>query len=303
MPIILEQRGDWLSWQRHRDETEHAKFQITEVAQISVVPLQVYGGAFQEIVGIVWQVRLILHNQSEFLIHEAHSATNAFAKAEQLSHHFAVPVIVPGSEGNGQYAAESLNLARSLQRTKVCPTIRCQKSAQQWHLYSEWRASSSWRFLKEVVAKFGFLLFTVIVANLMIFLGGLLHFSLCRWFVPEMIGQIELFPSRFNWIAILQLGLALAIMIYKGAKLSREEHLYITPDQLTFFIGSQRIAQVSTASIKALLFLQQPFPMLLVLTADQTIEICELQHETEFRALLSHLDSAITTLNMLKIED
>lgn len=290
---------DWVVWQRQTLEgkSDRTKFQATEVAQISLMRTQVYGGAFQESLGTVWQVYLTLCDRTELLFHETQDTLIAFEKSDQLSRYFAVPLIVLGSEGVGSYAAEPLNLQGMTQRTHSCTTIRCQKTAAQWHIYSQWQLSSAWQLFGEILHKFGFLLFAVIVANLMVQFGGLLHIMIAAWFDPQVVMQVNLFHPMLRWQTLLELLFALTIMLIKGAQLSREEHLYITPDHLTFFLNTRKISQVATPAIASILFLKHPFPSLLILTDSQTIEIRELQHETEFRVMLTQLNEAIVNLH------
>lgn len=295
----LEGQGDWVVWQRQTsvDSTEHSQFQTAAVAQISLIRTQIRGGAFQEVLGIGWQVYLTLWDRTELLVHEALDPAIAFAKANQLSHYFAVPVLVLSSEGLGCYAAEPLNLSGVIQRSRFCSTIRCQKSAQRWHIYSQWQASSSWRLVKQILQRCGFLLFAIIAVNLMIQFGGLLHVLIFAWFNPQTVIWVNGLHSGFRWQAILELGLALSMMIVQGARLSQEEHIYITPDRLTFFLNTKQIGDLATPAIDSILFLKQPFPSLLILAGDQTLEIRGLQHETEFRTMVLQLHEAIVNLN------
>ncbi len=295
----LECREDWAIWQLVDGSNlaaNHLKFQVSEITQISLIRVQVRGGAFQEVLGIAWQVYLTLCNRSELLLHETPDTKAAFAKAAELSRHFAVPLTVVGSEGQSSLAAQPLQLQGLTQRTQSCTTIGCQKSAQRWHIFCKWQLSSTWCWLGKSLSRFSFLLFTVIMANLMILAGGLLHQS-----AISLVAQVPVsFEPTFwvlRWQMLIELAAVGGIMLIRGAQLSREEHLYITPASLTFCLGSLKIAQMPTGSIHELLFLKQPFPTLLIL-GEQAIEIHELQYETEFRVMLLHLQAAREALQI-----
>lgn len=288
----LAGRDDWMMWQQA--STDHLKFQASEMAQICLIRTQIRAGAFQEIVGTVWQVYLTLYNRSELLLHETPDTLAAFAKATQLSRDFAVPMTVVGSEGTSCYAAEPIgpiDREGSIQRAQTCDTIGCHKSPQRWHIFCQWRFSSTWRWLGESLSKFGFLLFAVIVANLMIPFGGLLHQAAVGLGTQAPV-SFELNFLTLRWQMLVELAIAAGIMLIKGAQLSREEHIYITPATLTFCLGSQKIAQVPTSTVRDLLFLKQPVPTLLIL-GEQAIEIRGLQHDTEFRMMLWQLQAAL----------
>jgi hypothetical protein len=301
LPTAVECRGEWVVWQRQIPDgrTEYTRFPRSQVAQISLVRTQVRGGAFQAILGTAWQVYLTLHEHSEWLLHETWDTALAFEKANQLSEYFAVPAVVLASEGEGKYAAEPLALPSVTQRAQVDSTIRCQKSGQQWHIYSQWQAWSTWQLGGQILQRFGFLLFAVIVANLMIHFGGLLHFCTAVWFNRPAIGLGEGLNVSFRWQVILELAVALSIMVYKGAQISREEHLYITPDRLTFFLNTQPIDQMATTAIDSVLFLKQPLPSLLILSQDQVIEIRELQNPSEFRAMVLQLNQSLAAVRQI----
>lgn len=136
---VLECRGDWVVWQRQisGDRSEHTKFQVHQIDQISLMRTQVRGGAFQEILGTVWQIYLTLCDRTELLFHETQDTLAAFEKANQLSHYFTVPLVVVGSEGEGLYAAEPLDLQGVTERIRTYPTIRCQKSIEIRELQQE----------------------------------------------------------------------------------------------------------------------------------------------------------------------
>jgi hypothetical protein len=310
LATTLECQGNWAIWQQHSQQTpvtptrrplkaqmDYAKFQVSQITQISLVRSSVRGGAFQDVLGTIWQVYLTLSDRSELLLSETISIAQAFEQADQLSQQFAVPAIVLASEGAGKYAAEPVNLPTALQTAQASSTIRCQQSAGQWHIYSQWRLISTWQLLCQSLQRFGFLLFTVLVAHWMIQFGGLLHFCGAVWLRAEIgFEQFDALAWQWPWQSSAGLLLALAIILVKGAQLSRPEHLYVTPKHLTFFLDTKKINQLAASTVASILFLKQPFPSLLILAEDGEVEIRELQHENEFRLMLLQLEKALAVL-------
>lgn len=303
--VSLVCRGDWVLWQRQAEDgsSDYSKFARVEVAQLSVQRTSVRGGAFRDVLGSVWQVYVERQDHSRLLFHESRSLIDALNQAKLVARAFAVPVVLLDSEGCGPYAAAALGYSgRSADPTladipnPIPNTIQCHSSPQQWHIYSQWRLSSTGHLLRQLAQRCGFLFFTLLVANLMLIWGGLLH----GWgaFVLGFsdVWIISLAAPLVRWRMFLGLGLAASVLLIQAARLSREEHLYITRDTLTFCLNNKRIAQVPTAAIEAVLFVRQPFPAVWVITPDQAIEIRELQQENEFQMLALQINHALAVL-------
>lgn len=277
-------------------KTRKSKFERSQLGQSSISRTYVYGGAFEEKIGTVWEVYLTLCDRSEFLIYQQSRLIDAVKKAKQLASYFNVPLIFIASEGNGAYAAQRLNLEESNHQTSASKTIQFQTSPRKWHIYSKWRLISSWYLLKQIFQKSGFLLFVLIVAAFMTRLGDLLN-SFIGFYLGE---DVILLPSIFGWFDpdidwndIVKLAIASGILIFKGWQLSREKHIYIDAARLEYFIDNSKIAQLKTNEIEATLFVKNPDPAILILAQDKAIEIKDLQREEEFKALLLKIEEGV----------
>ncbi len=281
--------------------TRKAKFERSQIGQISISKTYVYGGAFEEKIGIVWEVYVTLCDWSEFLIYEHRKLIDAVKEAKQLATHFDVPLIFVSSEGNGAYAAQRFNFEKSNHQDSWPKTIQFHTTPRKWHIYSKWRLTSSWYLLKQIFQKSGFLLFVLILAAFMTRFGDLLN-SFIAFYLGREDVTLEL-PSIFGWFApdivwndVVKLTIASGILIFKGWQLSREKHIYIDTDQLEYFIDNSKIAQLKTNEIEATLFIKNPDPAILILTQDKAIEIKDLQQEEEFIGLLLKLDEGVMQL-------
>jgi hypothetical protein len=88
------------------------------------------------------------------------------------------------------------------------------------------------------------------------------------------------------------MAIAIALLIFKGAKLSREKHIYLDTHALKFSIDHQKQAQIETNQIETVLLMESPAPTILILSQDQAIQICNLQLETS-KAMLVKLEEGI----------
>ena len=95
--------------------------------------------------------------------------------AKKLANYFKVDIIFTHSKGNNSYVEqelESRTFANIINQNSV--GVKCQKKSKKIHIYTQWRWSNTWNFLKMLFEKAGFLLFIIIMSGFMIKLGGLL---------------------------------------------------------------------------------------------------------------------------------
>lgn len=293
--------SDLVLWQMNLPnvKTRKAKFERSQIGQISISKTYVYGGAFEEKIGTAWEVYVTLCDWSEFLIYQHRKVIDAVKEAKQLATHFDVPLIFASSEGNGAYAAQRLNFQESNHQTWT-KTIQFQTTPHKWHIYSKWQMTSSWYLLRQIFQKSGFLLFVLTIAAFMTHFGDLLN-SFMAFYLGREDVTLEL-PSIFGWFDpnivwndVVKLTIASGIIIFKGWHLSREKHIYIDVNKLEYFIDNNKIAQLKTNEIKATLFVKNPDPAILILAQNTAIEIKDLQHE-EFKALLLKLEQGVIHL-------
>ncbi|NJL85338.1 MAG: hypothetical protein HC886_04185 [Leptolyngbyaceae cyanobacterium SM1_1_3] len=271
------------------------KIRRSQVDHISIERAEVQGGAFKETLTYIWQGRIILRDGAGYLVFEKHSALIALKAANKLAHCLEdIPVIFAHSQGISAQAMEPLS-PQAIQRYQQygASTIYLQRRQQQWHLFSRWNSSSSWRMIKEALQQSGFLLFVVLTTKFMAQTGELLHQMLLPSDSPAVIFLPSLSGFSPRWLDWLEIAIAFGLIVWKGLEISQEEHFYINTKQLTFCINRRQVAQLTTAQISTLLYLQLPKPMLLIADHNQAIEITGLQTEAEFQTLLVKLEQAI----------
>lgn len=303
--LSLDSKKDWVIWhQQFPDEQlKHLKFEKAMIAQVQLERVAVYGGVLNEKVGTVWQIYLYLNDATTLLLDEKPKTIDALEIAESIAASFKVPVIVGHSEGQGKYADLPIQLSTDNQYLTPFPaTIRVHQNQHQWHIYACWQWISTWLLVKQLARETGFFLFILFVGNFMVHFGQFLTnwlFIHDNIFVLASDLKAGLLPV-WNWKTKLELGFVVTVLFIKGAQLSREEHLLINQANLRFLRNTQSIAQVPTRDITATLFLKSPHPALLIVTADQAIEVTELQRDVEFRAMLLALDESLTHLKSIK---
>jgi hypothetical protein len=302
--LLTAQANGNCIWQQRSStgKSRWVNFQIRDIKQVLIVQTPIVGGAFQTLGATAWQVKIIFcRDDSELLIYQEETAAKAFQKSKELASYFEVSLVFAHSQGQGCYAADSLDLHQLRQTRNFPQTIRVRSSAHQWRINSHWHLSSSWLLLCQIIEQSGFLLFVVVIINLMICVGKVQWAAIAILSKQASLNAIDLtyfnIPSwlmaDFDWFTVGEFVLAVIIMVFKGAELSQEEHLCVTRRNTQFFLNHQKIAEIPTSQIEATLFIQQPQPMILIVGDMKAIEIPGLQQEIEFRAMLLKLDDAI----------
>lgn len=299
--ISLSCRSQWCVWQMQLQPNDRQKFRLTDVRQIEIAPVHLRGGVFQVPLARAWQVALVFIN-GKLLFSQEQTAWQALQQGKDLAAYFTVPVQFAHSQGQNPYAAQPLVLQRLRDNRTFPSTIRTQSSSQVWRIDSQWRFSSFGVLLEQIFQEAGFLFFVVAIVNLMILVGKSLFTITAiasgqESFDPATLtvsGLLMWSVSDFDWLEVVEAAIAIGVLVLKGAELSREEHLRITKDVVQFSLDHQQIAEIPTQAIEATLFIEQPQPLLLILSDQQAIEIPGLQQEIEFRAMLCKLDEALS---------
>ncbi len=315
--IHLHGSEHWLVWDQQLPDGQHnhLKLRQTEIEQITIHRSELYGGVFDDRLGVVWQINLRLCDASELLVDEQRQVSRALDIARSLAGQLHVPIAFKQSEGQGKLAWEPIDegMMRSrpadglIEFSETFPkTIQVQRTAQQWQISSRWRWISGWLLIQQIGQRTGFLLFVLWMSNFMVYWGAFLHFLLIApgesSSLFDLIGDlIGLLIPPWKWTIALELGFTLLVLLIQGARLSFEEHLLLNRNRLTFYRNTKPLAQISLDAIEATLWVKQPDPVLLIVMSDsvegdRVIEIDGLQREIEFRAMLIALDQGRAAL-------
>ncbi|MEM6423879.1 MAG: hypothetical protein AAF728_01765 [Cyanobacteria bacterium P01_D01_bin.128] len=278
-----------------------SQFMRTQVLQLEIRQAAVRGGIFRERLGWVWRVYLVLRDRSQCLVYEKQQAIAAFRGAKQLSRQFFdAPIIFIDSEGIseglGGYAAEYLSDDLKAQiQTSHPDTLIFDAALDQWHLRTRWRLKSFVQMVGEIVQKSGFLLFLVILANVMAFVGSILHATVITSFAQPIDADLVLNTVGFELdLPDLIEGLfALALIVFRGVRISQEKRVWITPEQTTVYLD-RRQRQLQTQAIETAVYIKSPRPCLLMCDRQSEILLEGLQSERDFRALLVLLETGIS---------
>lgn len=291
---------DDLQWQITLPNREIIRSELNrfKIKNISITPRAVYGGAFQEKVGQVWQLEIYLYDRTNLVIHEEKTPLAAVQQGSILAKKLSVPVIFAGSEGIGDYAEVPLDLS-SIKVEKVRDrAIKVQKKLGKWHIYTKWQLANSGRFLKKVIKESGFLLFLILMTKLMVEFGAILYYLLLAFMgnKPDTLyysGIGNSLTLDFDVMDAIEIAIALIVMFVQGWRISREKHLYINSQTFTFLINNQKQGQLFTQNIEAALFLPIPEPEILILARDRALTLADWQQEDELKVMLQAISEGI----------
>ncbi len=282
-----------------------------QVREIAIVSRSVTGGAFQDPLDRVWQAKLVLLDHSDWLIEENRDLLTVLNAAKGLQPYTKTPIIFSGSQGGGDYAEAMLGteinqvFAPGLMPNQLGlkPTntegVKCQQSAQKWHIVSRWHFNNhSWQLAKQIFQQSGFLLFVLLTSGFMVKFGGLLH-TLFRGGRGDELVVINLSPTLaglFNLGGgqmLLALGLAIAVMIYRGWQLSRVKHCQLDQHFLRVSVDNQTLGKLQTQQIEAVLVVPNPELQILIVAKNGFILLPKLQQEADTERYATYLGQGL----------
>ncbi|MEA5509229.1 hypothetical protein VB715_05570 [Crocosphaera sp. UHCC 0190] len=275
-----------------------SKFLNNQVNYISLGKFSVFGGAFQEVLGEIWRIEICLYDGNSLIIDEQKSLDLAMELAKKMADYFKVKIQIQKTQGNNQYAEQSFDMQSLyswMRQNKL--SIKCQKNAQKWHIYSQWQWANSWILIKQVFQKAGFFLFLLIMSKFMIQFGELLNNIIAAFQGQDVIiyfpSPLEWFKPNWNWRNGLALTIALGIMVYQGWQLSRVKHIYLDKYYLKFFIDNQLMNKIKISDIETTLLINNDEPEILIFSPKKTIHISQFQEESNAQAFWGYLDQGI----------
>ncbi|NBD14927.1 MAG: hypothetical protein GVY04_01905 [Cyanobacteria bacterium] len=277
-----------------KNQTIDLEFNREQIKESAIVSRTLYSDGFQAEIKQCWQVLLFLQDGTEILVDEQPKPEKALSKAKKLATQLEIPIILLESEGNHSYATHELSPIA----TANSNTIQIELQNQQYHIYSQWRLQDSWQLLKQILVQSGFLLFVIISTNFMVRWGGFLNAVFIPFFNQQ---QTTIYlPSiweilRFNLDieSYFEIGLAVGIIIFQGAKISRTQHIYLDQSLLKYYVGHQKQEQLKTADIEAIILIPEPNLMVLIVANRQALMIEHLPTPDAYRKMVEKIEFAL----------
>lgn len=290
---------DWhLAFSRRQPLQIH--FNWGQVRHLAIQPRTIEGGAFENPLGQVWQVQLVLYDHSQWVLAEDHDLLAVLATAKHIQAHCDAVIIFSGSQGFGAYAevdtqaelrAGSIAIHPGLQNLITSSLaqpplgVKCQQTPQKWHIFSCWQWHHSWHVLKQIIRESGFLLFVLLVSSFMIHFGGLIE-ALVRSFQGQGPMVIDLSPLlQFSflsfWPVLLSVCLAVVLLLYRVWRRSRVKHCFLDRYFLRLSLDNQALGKLPTPTIQSVLVLPGPEPQILLLTDQEMLLLPPLASEAE----------------------
>jgi hypothetical protein len=306
--LLKRKNAEQLTWERINPDGDVDKVDFTahDMIQISLVQNEVLGGAFQEVVGVVWKIFLSGDDGGELLLDQQEEVIQAVNRAKKLAGVLNVPVKFLDSEGDSELAVDNLKAITTIgsfkQNFRAAGTVGRHEDTTGFHVFSIWNRSNIMLLFRNVLYRSGFLLFLLIIDGVMWRYGNLLNWLIGPWFGIEdtelsldlsFTGVLSILAPSGGWRAMLKLAIAIGIMVYQGWKMSQRKSLVIDSQKTTYSIGRRLIAELSTADIELPLLVTSPAPLLLVMDQKTAIEIDNLQTINEFRAFAAGMIEGI----------
>jgi hypothetical protein len=297
---ILEDEAGGIRWLLSLPENKilENSFNWGQVREMAIASRAILGGAFQEKLDQVWQVKLWLYDGSDWVIEEDADLIVVLKVAKKLQSYVTVPIQFAESYGPGDYAIIDLEESKTFIEAVKNWGIKCHKTERKWHLSSVWKFHHSWQFFKQVFKESGFLLFVLLMSAIMLQFGGLINLFVQGFRSQEpVIIEFAQSPAQlfafWNWRSFLAFGTAIALMIYKGWQLSRVKHSFIDQYFLKVNLDNQAIGKVKTPEIEAVLLVPYPDHRILIISAESVVVIPKLPNLADSLLYLTYLQEAV----------
>ncbi|AIE75336.1 MULTISPECIES: hypothetical protein [unclassified Synechocystis] len=299
--------GD-LSWQLQLPNKAplFMEFNPGQVQAISVRRREIRGGAFEDKLATVWQGQLLLYDGSDWIFEEDQDldrVLEAIAKIQKILGE-AVPVGFEHSHGLGAYALNPIPAQEEEWLLQKRGAVGLKRTGRKWHIFSRWRWEDSWSLIRQIFRESGFLLFFMLMVGFMVQLGGILD-GFRRAFAGEIV-YVEV-PDNFglvmpwqDWRIGLPLLLAIAIMIYRGRRLSRVKHCSVDHHFVRANLDNHSLGKLPTDEVEAVLAVGQGKPEVLLLSANKSLLIPSFQRLEEALIYACVLTRAIDEFSPVK---
>ncbi|WP_150107025.1 hypothetical protein [Halothece sp. PCC 7418] len=279
-----------------KGQTIDLEFDRARIKEVAIFPRTLYSDGFQAEIKQCWQVLIFLQDDTDLLVSEETTPEKALTKAKQLANLLEIPIIFLDSEGNHPYATNELSPSTESNSN----TIKVNSKSNKYHLYSQWRLRDSWQLLKQILVKSGFLIFVIIITNFMVRFGAIVDAFLTPFLSQQQ--TIIYWPSITQWFSpnfdlesYLEIGLAVGIIIFQGARMSRTQQIYLDQSLLKYYVGKQKQGQLKTPEIEAVILIPEPDLIVLVIAKNQALMIESLPNPDAHREIVAKLER---TLNL-----
>ncbi|MCS6814764.1 MAG: hypothetical protein NZ772_14515 [Cyanobacteria bacterium] len=296
--LDINPAGDLVTWQltQPNKPPQRQQFKPGDIAQLSILNVPLVGGAFADVVLLLWQVRLILRQGTALRLYEETTAHEALALASRLANEFGVPTKFAFSEGTNPYAAQIIPLEVLIRHAQTVKTVQAKKTDYKWQVTYQWDGSRIGLLIGLMLQRGGFPLFLLLMMGILFRIGGMM-----AMIIPILPGaedaafsnMIRVLLPSLGWWDMLSIFAGMAIIFRQGALLTNPTQLNFGRNSLIVPISQAQTVSFSIEDIKATLFVKKPFPKLMIVAKQQSVELEHLQTEKDFRALLGYIDQRL----------
>lgn len=264
-------------------------FTPEQARRLTITLRELRAGAFSHRLGRVWQLKLLLMDQSDWLLAESERLADLLALAQPLQTALDLDCVFADSAGWGSYAEQGIVTQSLALPPGERPGVGCQITSSKWHIFSRWRWADSWAFLKELIRESGFLIFALLASGFMLQTGRLMDGVLTAGTVTFSFN----FGAGYSWLTLLSLVGAVGVLVYRGWQLSRQKHTVIDRHFLRFSLDQYSLGKLPTQDVVSALFSPQKDVGLVFLTADQALILPPLPQESDNLRYLQSLYEAL----------
>jgi len=278
-------------------------FRASQVKCILITHREIRGGMFESALGKVWEVAVQLRDSSCLRIYEEADPARAFRLARSLAEQFPQTVIkFAHSEGSSPHALRdpSFQLVERYRHRQV-PALKMRTTPRGWQLRTRWSHLSMGFLLERLLERVGFLLFVLLLTEVMENFGALLHSSVSvygdseatRLLLIQAVQQINLSPDPPD---LAEAAIALGLFISQVFEITQNRQITITPHYIDYRVSRRQIARVRLKTAQSPFIIHEPSPMVLILDKDSAIAIPGLASDELLYGTWVRIKEGLTTM-------
>lgn len=249
------------------------RFSLRQIRQVLIRHHIVRGGAFQSVLGEVWSVGVQLRDGGLLRVYESANPAIALRQARDLASKLLPDTAVKfdHSVGDSPYAmrAPHPQLVGRYTHRKI-PAFKTQLTPRGWQFWMRWSHLSMGTMLGQMMERAGFIIFVLLMTEVMENLGALLHGSALVYQDSEasrmlLVGAIQDWALSPDWPDLAEGAIALGLVIAQGIAVTKPRSLLLTRRFVDYYRRHRRVARVPTSTLLPPLMIEGDMPMLLIL--------------------------------------
>lgn len=305
---LTKREDDRIDWDRigPTGAIDHDVFDANGIKEIRIDQEFYRGGAFMEEIDDRWRMLLISTDGLHCLAYAHGDIKKVLSQAVRLSKKIKAPVKISNGEGKSAFIDHQWEdpYEFRFKRRKLLARERVgvRREPNGTVIHSKWTGENIRHFILTVLSRSGFLLFLLILTELMMPFGKIVYHGVLQQIgnAPPSLhldislsGILGVFWPQWHWMDYGELIVAIGPLVYSGRYLKRRKSLLIDSEKIRFHLDGDLITDIPTDDAHYPVFVNDLWPCLLIVGKRDVVVVENLQSEADYRAMMYAVEDAI----------